>query len=161
MHDRLEVGPRGAVAKTMRASGAIEGAVRPHQVPAEALDDGGQPGEPGATASRASWSASIAGTPSAANRPRQYDLPVAMPPVSAACSTSVCLDARAGAAAATVFFRSIAIVSGPTPPGPASAPRHFRHLGCTSPTTTDPRRSKSGDPWRVLAEKRGRFGARR
>ena len=45
-----------------------------------------RPAEPGATASRARTSASIVGTPSAANRARQCDFPVAMPPVSAARS---------------------------------------------------------------------------
>ena len=40
----------------------------------------------------------------------------------------------------SVFFRSIAIVSGPTPPGTGvSAPATSATAGCTSPTTSEPR----------------------
>src|SRR5439155_25211600 len=54
------------------------------------------------------------------------------------------LTVRRSSAARTVFFRSIATVSGPTPPGTGvSAPASSATAGCTSPTTTEPRRSKS------------------
>ena len=89
------------------------------------------------------------GTPSDPNRPRQKDFPVAMPPVSATRSMAHAPGSRDWAAA-TVFLRSIAIVSGPTPPGTGvSAPATSATPGCTSPTTMDPRRSKSasrGEP---------------
>src|SRR5437763_10475663 len=50
-----------------------------------------RPAVPGATASRASASASMTGTRGAANRARQYDLPVAMPPVNATRSPASAL----------------------------------------------------------------------
>ncbi len=47
-------------------------------------------------------------------------------------------------AAASVFLSSIAIVSGPTPPGTGdSAPATSATSGCTSPTVSDPRRSNA------------------
>src|SRR5581483_386947 len=43
-------------------------------------------------------------------------------------------------AAASVFFNSMTIVSGPTPPGTGdSAPATSATSGCTSPTVSDPR----------------------
>src|SRR5215475_2459084 len=46
-------------------------------------------------------------------------------------------------AAVSVFLSSIAIVSGPTPPGTGeSAPATSATFGCTSPTTSEPRFSK-------------------
>src|SRR5262249_6472928 len=47
-------------------------------------------------------------------------------------------------AAVTVFFSSIAIVNGPTPPGTGvRAPATSSTLGCTSPITREPRFSKA------------------
>src|SRR5258706_12039281 len=89
------------------------------------------------------------GPRSAANLARQYDFRVEIPPLSPTRS----MDQAAGyrdCAARTVFLSSIAIVSGPTPPGTGvSAPATSATFGCTSPTTIEPRRLKSarrGEP---------------
>src|SRR5215203_1246043 len=66
------------------------------------------------------------------------------------CGPQKCQAGVRSCAARSVFFSSIAIVSGPTPPGTGvSAPATSTTDGCTSPTTSDPRLSNAaslGEP---------------
>ena len=82
---------------------------------------------PGAVTSRATASRSSVRQPRAASRRSTCDLPHAMPPVRPTRSTPRLRPTSA--AARTVFAISIAIVSGPTPPGTGvSAPATSAHL---------------------------------
>src|SRR5262245_51632571 len=61
---------------------------------------------------------------------------------------SQCDPKHRSSAARSVFFSNIAIVRGPTPPGTGvRAPATSATSGCTSPTTTDPRRSNVSRPF--------------
>ena len=110
----------------------------------------------GAITPCASSSASRHGTPRRRSASSTWLLPVAMPPVSATFSMRIADAAERQAArtgpptalqprcAVSVFLSSIAIVSGPTPPGTGvSAPATSATAGCTSPTTSAPRRSNA------------------
>ena len=68
------------------------------------------------------------------------------------CGLHVAQRARSSAAF-TVFAISIAIVSGPTPPGTGvSAPAVAATSGCTSPTSTEPRLLEHLEPLGVARE---------
>ena len=110
---------------------------------AATTSDGRRP--PGAITSCATPSRSRVQKPGAASRRRHPRLPQAMPPVSPTLSMQ---RPRRPHAAATVLLRSMAMVSGPTPPGTGvSAPATSRTEGaCTSPTSACPFFSNSAEP---------------